>query len=250
MRSPSAVVTGSLMLPVPAGDDDIDLLTLYTFSLRRRELPGSYLPKDRLSIEKFGEREFASDGTTIFGAFCTGCHGGKGQGRRAPGRITFPAIASPDFLALVSDEVLTNTVIQGRPGRKMPAWGEKDGGLRIAEIKAAIAFLRQLSGVGMRPDPKPARWISGNIIGGKRLYESACASCHGQNGIGGEGPALNNRVLLANATDTYFVETISRGRQGTTMEGFLNPSPARPTLSSEEIQEVIAYIRTWQGDKK
>jgi cytochrome c oxidase cbb3-type subunit 3 len=132
----------------------------------------------------------------------------------------------------------------------MPAWGKKDGGLQPAEISNAVDFLRKLGDGKIRPDPKPPRWISGDITAGKRLFASACSPCHGEGGKGGEGPALNNRVLLANATDTYFVETIGQGRQGTGMEGFLTPSPARLTLAPAEIETIVAYIRSLEGGRK
>lgn len=249
-RSPAALVAGSLMPPVVTGDENIERLTLFTLSLRRRSLPGSYLPKDRIRIEKLGEREFASDGATVFGAICSGCHGKQGQGKRAPGQQIFPAISNPDFLEIASDGFLEETVIKGRPGRKMPAWGIKDGGLRPAEIREAVRHLRQTGETHYRPDPRPQRWISGDAVSGKKLFESACAGCHENNGKGKEGPALNNKIFLASATDTYLVETISRGRRRTSMNGFLTPSTSRPTLAPSEIEEIVAYIRSWEGEKK
>jgi mono/diheme cytochrome c family protein len=249
-RSPAALVSGSLMPPLAIADEDIERLAMYTLSLRRRDLPGTYLSKDRLRVEKLGEREFATDGNTIFSALCAGCHGSRGQGKRAPGRQTFPAISSLDFLTLVSDNFLLETVTQGRPGRKMPAWGKKEGGLQPAEISKTVAYLRALGGGEFRPDTKPPRWVSGDRTGGKNLFASACASCHGNNGQGGEGPALNNQILLAHATDTFLVETIGQGRQGTSMEGFLTPSPARMALAPSEIENIVAYIRSWEGGSK
>jgi cytochrome c oxidase cbb3-type subunit 3 len=224
-------------------------LTFYTLSLRRRDLPGAYLPKDRLRVEKLGEREFATDGETLFGAFCTGCHGAGGMGLRAPGVPNFPSVANPDFLSLVTDEFLLETVRQGRPGRKMPAWGQIDGGLRPEEIREVVQHLRRLGGTTPLPDPKPRRWVQGNAEAGRHLYAAACSGCHGPKGEGGEGPALNNPVLLSTATDTFLVQTISRGRRQTAMEGFLAPSPARRTLSLEEVEDVVAFIRSWEGAK-
>ena len=248
-QSPAALVTGSLMPPVTIADEDVDRLTLFILSLRRRELPSTYFPKDRLRIEKLGEREFASNGAGVFSAICTGCHGLQGQGKRAPGRQTFPAIASPDFLQLATNKFILETVTLGRPGRKMPAWGKKDGGLQPIEIGKAVDYLRQLAGVETRQDLKPPRWVSGDATAGKNLFAKACSACHGKNGVGGEGPALNNQVLLVNATDTYLVETIGKGIRGTSMEGFLTPSPARLTLDSSEIETIVAYIRSWEGRK-
>ena len=84
---------------------------------------------------------------------------------------------------------------------------------------------------------------------GKALYTKSCVSCHGAAGKGGEGPALNNKVLLAAATDTYLVETISRGRRNTAMQGFLKPSIIWPALTRAEIESIVAYIRSWEGKK-
>ncbi len=248
-RSPVSVVVGSQMPSLGLSDHDVDLLTLYTRSLRRRDLPASYTPKDVVRAVRFGEREFAPDGATIFGTFCTGCHGGGGVGRRSPGMPSFPAIASPDLLSRVSDEFLTETIARGRPGRRMPAWGELTGGLRPDEIKKVVAYLRQL-GPAYQPDGKPPRWVKGDPVEGKRLFESTCTGCHGATGQGGEGPALNNSVLLASATDSYLVQTIGLGRRGTAMQGFLEPHPARPTLSEGEIESIVAFLRTWERGKK
>jgi mono/diheme cytochrome c family protein len=167
---------------------------------------------------------------------------------RYPGISPFPAIANPDFLEVASDEFIAATVRRGRPGRAMLAWGEKDGGLRPDEIEAVVRHLRQMGGnVAPAPDPLPARWVKGDAREGGALYGSYCAGCHGARGQGGEGPALNNKVLLLAATDTYLVETIKRGRRGTAMESFLKPTPVRPALAQSEIEAIVAYIRTWEA---
>jgi len=245
-RSPGAVAAGSQMPVLGLTEDQIRKLTFYVLSLRRRDLPGSYLPADRLRVARFGEREFAPDGAAIFSAFCTGCHGLDGLGRRSPGMPAFPAVANPDFLSRVSDDFLATTVRLGRPGRRMPAWGRIAGGLRPDEIAAVVRYLRTRSGIAARPDPKPKRWVKGDAGEGERLFASICSGCHGGKGQGGEGPALNNRVLLDAATDTYFVETIGNGRRGTAMPGFLTSSPVRPALAPAEIEAVVAFLRTWQ----
>jgi cytochrome c oxidase cbb3-type subunit 3 len=198
---------------------------------------------------RFGEREFADDGETLFGAFCTGCHGGNGVGRRSPGMPSFPAIASPDLLSRVSDEFLITTITKGRPGRRMPAWGELSGGLKPEEIRKVAEYLRKI-GSPYQPDNKPARWVTADAEEGKKLFASVCSGCHGASGQGNEGPALNNKVLLATATDSYLVKTIGQGRRGTAMQGFLEPHPARRTLNQAEIESVVAFLRTWERGKK
>ena len=247
-RSPAAVVSGSQMPPVALDAKELEQLTLFTFSLRRRELRDVYVPKDRLRAVKFGEREFASGGATIYGAFCAGCHGADGQGRRAPGLTAFPSIANPDFLSLVTDDFLEQSIARGRPGRRMPAWLRNDG-LRPGEIRTTVAYLRQLGATPYQPDNRPARWIDANPAEGARLFQTACAGCHGEAGRGADAPALNNPVLHELATDRFFTETIANGRRGTTMQGFLTATPVRPALTREQIHSIVAYLRSLSGGK-
>ncbi|NWF83966.1 MAG: c-type cytochrome, partial [Bryobacteraceae bacterium] len=74
-RAPASVVVGSQMPATPLSEREIEQLTFFTLSLRRKELRDIYLPKDRIRAVKFREREFAADGETLYGAFCAGCHG-------------------------------------------------------------------------------------------------------------------------------------------------------------------------------
>ena len=247
-RAPASVVVGSQMPPAGLSEKEIQQLTYYTLSLRRKELRDVYLPKDRIQATKFGAREFTTDGATLYGAFCAGCHGLDGQGRRLPGLVSFPSIANPDFLAIAPDALLAQTVEHGRPGRRMPGW-LKTGGLRPEEVQAVVSYIRQIGRVQPEPDLRPARWVTADAAKGKRIFESTCAGCHGPQGKGGEGPALVNKVLLSTATDTYLVETIRRGRRGTAMTPFSEPSPVRPTLTASDIESVVAYLRSFEGGK-
>jgi cytochrome c oxidase cbb3-type subunit 3 len=229
-------------------DSQIEQLTLYMLSLRRSDYPEALWPQDRIRAQRFDEREFASDGATLFGAFCAACHGPRGQGQRFPGMTPFPAIASPDFLEVASDEFIAATINGGRPGRRMPTWNEAEGGLLPAEIDALVAHLRELGGGVQQATPKhpERRWVTADAPAGKRLYAQFCAGCHGASGEGVQAPALNNAALLAAATDEYLVETIGRGRRGTEMLGFRDPSPIRPALTEGDIESIVAFIRQWE----
>jgi cytochrome c oxidase cbb3-type subunit 3 len=246
-RDPAKVVPGSAMPVLGLSEDQIGLLTFYMLSLRRSEFPEAYWPKDRIRAERFGEREFAGDGGTLYGTFCAACHGPAGQGMRYPGMPSFPAIGDPDFLAVASDAFIRENVRRGRPGRRMPAWGEKEGGLRPREIDAVVAHVRAL-GTGIAPaeDRRPARWAAGDPIAGARLWSADCAVCHGVRGEGKEGPALDNPVFLEIADDTYLFETIRRGRRTTSMPGFAAASTTHRALSEQEMESIVTYIRTWE----
>jgi len=248
-RSPAAVVQGSAMPELGLTERQVDQLTFYVLSLRRRNYPEALWPKDRIRAERFGMREFATDGATLYGTFCAACHGAGGEGMRYPGFAAFPAIGNLDFLRLVSDDFLREQIKRGRPGRRMPAWGQQEGGLRDEEISRLVAYVRDLGGAAYEGDPKPRRWVEGDVVAGERLYVKACAACHGDRGEGREGPALNNRVLLDLATDTYLFKTIQNGRTGTSMVAFGAGSTVRGALTDAEISSIVAFLRTWEGKK-
>ena len=166
---------------------------------------------------------------------------------RYPGMSAFPAIGNPDFLELASDDFIAETVRRGRPGRRMPAWGEKDGGLLPEEIAAVVGHLREMGGTSWIPDTRPARWVKSDPSAGERLFADNCAVCHGEKGEGKEGTALANPVLLSAATDTYLIETIRRGRRNTSMPAFISTSTTHRMLSEPEIEAIVAFIRTWES---
>jgi len=251
-RAPAVVVPGSLMPWFGLSDEQVHLLTSYMLSLRRSEFPEAFWPKDRIRAERFSEREFRTDAATLYGTFCASCHGRSGQGMRYPGMAPFPGVSNPDFLALAPDSFIMETIRRGRPGRRMPAWGEKEGGLRPEEISNLAPHLREMGGdVPYREGAGgPGRWIASSADGsGRILYDSHCAGCHGEKGSGGEGPALSNPVLLDTASDRYLLETVRAGRRGTVMEAFSRPSAVRSTLSVTEIEAIIAYLRSWEEKK-
>jgi mono/diheme cytochrome c family protein len=247
-RAPARIVPGSLMPELGLTEPHVDALTFYMLSLRHGERSEAFWPKDRMLAERFGKREFATDGATLYGTFCAACHGPAGEGMRYPGMTAFPAIGNPDFLAAASDRFLTETITHGRPGRRMPAWGDKDGGLRTDEIATVVAHLRTFApNVAAPEETEPRRWVKRDAAAGEKLYAGNCASCHGRLGEGAEGPALNNAGLLAAATDRYLIETVRRGRDGTSMPAFARSATTHRLLSDPEIQDVVSFVRTWEA---
>ena len=249
-RSPVSTVPGSQMPALGLAENQIDLLTMYTLSLRRRTLPDLYLPKDRVKAMRFGEREFANNGETIYTAVCSSCHGANGQGMRYPGLVPNPSITNADFLELASDDFILQTIRNGRPGRPMLPWGDRENGFSDDEIRLVIAYIRKLGGnIQAVPDTMPQIWAKGDVNFGAKLFTANCAGCHGKTGEGSEGPALNNKVFLSSVSDTFLFQTISRGRRGTVMQGFNNPSVVRRALTREEIESIVVFIRSLGGAK-
>lgn len=80
---------------------------------------------------------------------------------------------------------------------------------------------------------------------GEAIYQKQCASCHGVEGNGGVGPALNNRVLLKNTFDNAFFSIIRSGVPNTQMPawGIEFGGP----LTDEDIRDLVAYIRNYEA---
>ncbi|MBI4600379.1 MAG: c-type cytochrome [Planctomycetes bacterium] len=240
---PGRVVPGSQMPDLGLSAAQAELLTLYMLSLRAPEVPQAFWPDDRVRALRLGQRELATDGESLFGAFCAGCHGERGEGRRyGTLNVAFPAIGNADFLAVASDDFLRKTIARGRPGRRMPAWGLKDGGLTAREIDAIVLYLRSLApGTPIADLPAPA---GGSAEHGKPLFERSCAGCHGQKGEGREAPALANPEFQAAATDAYIAATVLRGRAGTSMRHFGKPMLGFAALDPAEVADIVAHVRT------
>jgi putative heme-binding domain-containing protein len=79
----------------------------------------------------------------------------------------------------------------------------------------------------------PALWAQ--IDEGRRVFQEACSSCHGQNGGGGHGPSLvDGRQVRALSNEQLF-DVIQNGLKGTGM-------PAS-TLPKDQIQLVVGFVR-------
>ena len=79
---------------------------------------------------------------------------------------------------------------------------------------------------------------------GKDRYQARCSYCHRPDGRGGSsGVSLASQKYKwgSKASDIY--SSISAGRRGTKMGAFGNPETG---LSTDEIFNIIAYIRTLQ----
>jgi len=82
------------------------------------------------------------------------------------------------------------------------------------------------------------------VSSGGQLWPLNCASCHGVNGQGVTAPALNSQEFLASATDEQIHGIIAGGVPGSEMPAWLNEYGG--PLTDQQIQALIAYLRSWQ----
>jgi len=82
------------------------------------------------------------------------------------------------------------------------------------------------------------------LAGGKRAFESSCASCHGLNGKGGErAPDIATKPDVVKLSDH---ETLKILREGILQEGM----PPFATLGPAKLSAVLSYLRMLQGKGK
>lgn len=79
---------------------------------------------------------------------------------------------------------------------------------------------------------------------GREIYVTQCVSCHGAQGEGGVGFALNDRNLLKNTLDAVFFSIIRSGVPNTQMPAW-SVDYGGP-LTDEDVKDVVAFIRAWE----
>jgi mono/diheme cytochrome c family protein len=162
--------------------------------------------------------------------------------RRREGGPIGVSLRSPSFLALASDALLTETILNGRANTAMPSWRQFDN----REVSDLLAFIRGwqplrsdradvLSAAAWADQPPPAE----RVAIGRKLFRSRCSVCHGEDGEGTIGPSLNNQSVLTVVSNEFLHDTIVDGRPGTAM-------PAWRQLSTDDVVDLLALFRSWQ----
>jgi mono/diheme cytochrome c family protein len=197
-------------------------------------------------------------GSVLFTEYCSACHGQFGEGGPNPSRAgdIIPPISTTEYLSTRTDETLRNIIAQGQPNFGMSPFGDEFGGpLDNTQLDALVAFLRSWeenppveepptfetetpppTPEVTAPTPEPIPSLTGG-----QLYAIACASCHGAQGEGDLGPALNTQEFQDQYSDQELFDTINEGHPATPMAAW------GENLSDEQIQLLVDYVRVLGG---
>lgn len=192
--------------------------------------------KRKESKPKSWKRRVAQ-GKALFTMTCGGCHQPDGRGKVG----LAPSITDQDFLALVSNRFIRNTIRKGRPGTNMISFSF----LGNEKIAAIATYLRSFQKVPSRKYNR--RWRArGSPRRGKALYDAICSQCHGINGkgylLGGSGTGIGLNGFLKTAGDAYIRQVLLSGREGTPMRAFGGPD-GLANLSPRDMRDIIVYLR-------
>jgi cytochrome c oxidase cbb3-type subunit 3 len=181
---------------------------------------------------------FAEDGARLFEAHCSGCHGPGGEGGRAP------ALRKTGLLITVEQGYFVKSIRRGREVRGCPSFKDKISPEGIETVASHIKSWQTEKTLDA-----PAYDVSAMYTEkGERLF-SLCGGCHGLEGEGAMGPPLLDPGFLESISDTELRRTIMHGRPGTPMKGFLKGMGVFATLSIEDIDGIISYMRYRQATR-
>jgi cytochrome c oxidase cbb3-type subunit III len=192
-----------------------------------------------------------TDFATLYGLHCAGCHGADGQFGPAP------PLNDPLFLAIVPDATLLQLVAGGRPGTPMPAFSRKKGGTLTDEQVRAIASGIKSRWKAARPETPPPDYLvaadrsRGDEGRGRIVFDRACASCHGKDGLGGKdkvGP-IHEPAFLDLISDQAVRRFILTGRRDLKMPDFAGKAGRPPDfhpLSPTDIDDLVELVASWR----
>jgi len=181
------------------------------------------------------------EGALKYHFLCSRCHGEFGEGE------TGPSIINEDFLEVASGRYLYETIARGREHTAMFGWSSdvyNQEQLQIQDISNIIGFMRKSAEAPLTyiyPGSNP-----GQSDRGADLFDKHCTECHGSQGEGVKGPALNNQEFLSAASNGFLMATITLGREGTEMPSWGYGQDKYPRLTGKERQDLVAHLRTKQ----
>ncbi len=221
-------------------------------------------------------------GRAHFAGTCSLCHGPTGQGVQGLGKD----LVTSRYVAETPDAGIVAFIAAGRavndPANTTRIPMPPRGGnplLTDADLSAIVVFLRGLQDPRRIPadalrapvappappppsaDDKAAALaaaggnaeLAGYIANGNRIFHTGCVACHGKGGVGmpGNGKTLVRNDFIKSLDDEGLLAFIKRGRAPSEPKNTtgiqMPPKGGNPALSDDDLLDVIAYLRTLQG---
>jgi len=104
-------------------------------------------------------------------------------------------------------------------------------------LVAALVFSGTVAGTSTKV-PEPWTPSAQDDLTGEQLYGFACASCHGADLQGGEGPRLGAGSDTVDLTDAEIAEIVFLGED--------DMQPLQGSLTPKQVQAITDYLRSEQ----
>jgi mono/diheme cytochrome c family protein len=177
---------------------------------------------------------------TLYQQNCAGCHGPSGKGGATI------ALNSPVYLEIADDATIRRVTAHGVPGTAMPAFAQSSGGMLTDEqIRAIVGGIRSRWSKHDSLDPAPPSYVAlaaGNSQQGGSVYDTYCASCHGDAGRGGShAGSIVDDSFLNLVSDQYLRTIVIVGRPELGAPDWRGNVPDRP-MSQQDVADVVAWL--------
>lgn len=212
-----------------------DIAALISFIRTWQTKPSRTLSTDRI----VGDWD---TGRNLYAGACASCHGQNAEGAIGP------QLNNPVFLSVVTDAMLKQWVMHGKLDTPMRSFIKGEQGtveFRERQIDDIVSYVRSLQ---FKPRVSVSKHPSGRPELGKLWFAISCSQCHGNAGEGASGPALGNPGFLHAASDGFLMATMALGRDGTQMRPVKKGPESILSLSSDQVNDVVAYLRSWEYD--
>ena len=177
-----------------------------------------------------------ADFNTLYRKNCLACH--------SDGSTISPSIPMDNatYLSMVPEERLREIIANGLPGTLMPAFALSAGGTLTDEqvdilTKGILARKPEQAPTGLPPYSASG----GDASLGAAVFQSHCASCHGDDGKGGpNGRSVVDPAYLALVSDQYLRTVVIAGRPDLGMPDFRGESGT--PMTPADVSNVVAWL--------
>jgi cytochrome c oxidase cbb3-type subunit 3 len=176
--------------------------------------------------------------TELYEANCVGCHALESDNLAAARPM------DPLYVRYAGAENLYRVTGNGVKRTTMPGFLDSEGGsLTSEQVKAIVDGLIEHSSKASIPDDLPPYKAElGDPAAGMKAHRDFCASCHGEDGNGGEkAGSIVDPYFLSLVTDQSLRSTIVAGRPDLGQPAYMDLVPGRvPT--EKEISDIVAWL--------
>jgi ubiquinol-cytochrome c reductase cytochrome c subunit len=196
-------------------------------------LYAAFAPAGKAQADETAQSLAIEEGKKLYSVGCASCHGTGGQGTTDGPSLVGVGSAAVDF------QVGTGRMPAQQPGAQVP---KKRNIYSQAEIDQLAAYIASLGAGPITPTEKQYSPEGAAIAKGGDLFRTNCAQCHNFTGEGGALTHGKYAPSLEGVSEKHIYEAMQTGPQNM-------PSFPDTTLPEKEKKDIIAYIKTVNGDE-
>lgn len=195
-------------------------------------LYAAFAPAGKAQADETAQSLAIDEGKKLYSVGCASCHGTGGQGTSDGPSLVGVGSAAVDF------QVGTGRMPAQQPGAQVP---KKPVIYTQAEIDQLAAYVASLGAGPITPTESQVDPSGADVARGGDLFRTNCAQCHN---FTGEGGALTHGKYAPNlegVSPKHIYQAMQTGPQSM-------PSFPDSTMPEKEKKDIIAYIKTVNGD--